>query len=57
MSRYIASDHAAFVDALRDCLGLAPLYGQKALESEWWHAAYLQQLSKQDGQTRKQVPT
>ena len=56
MSRYIASDHATFVDALRACLGLAPLYGETK-SSEWWHAGYMRELSKSDGQTRKKVAT
>lgn len=57
MSKYIASDHAAFVDALRVCLGLAPLYGTPEPASGWWHATYLRELSKADGQTRKKVAT
>jgi len=50
MSRYLPSDHAELVDALRACLGLAPLYKQKR-SSEWWEAGLLAELQQRDGKT------
>jgi len=53
--RYIKSNHAVFVDALRACLGLQPLYGNHAPQGDWWHAAYLNAMANRDGRTPRKV--
>lgn len=47
--RYIASQHAEFVDALRACLGLQPLYTASKPTAEWWQAGMLQHLAMREG--------